>query len=156
MTGADNVRIAPAGTYWATPAVLAGPYPGSRPTWAQLEGVGITRRIDLTQGEYAIRDYHTQIDALMQTILERIQGEIDRGGLVYVHCAGGIGRTGTVIGCLLAELGETDPIARLTELRRACGIGGSSPETGEQEHMVRDWVRRTHTDPLGDLDRPVA
>ena len=73
----------------------------------------------------------------------------DRGGArpggVYVHCWGGIGRTGTVIGCVLADEGlDYDEI--IERLDR-CGGGaarrtGSAPETTSQREVIR---RRTVT-----------
>jgi protein tyrosine phosphatase len=41
---------------------------------------------------------------LMVEILDRIDAAIERGGVVYVHCWGGRGRTGTVICCWLELL----------------------------------------------------
>ena len=35
----------------------------------------------------------------MTSILQRIRQEMNAGVVVYVHFLGGIGRTGTVIGC---------------------------------------------------------
>jgi protein-tyrosine phosphatase len=55
------------------------------------------------------------------------------GDKVYVHCQGGIGRTGTVIACLLVEEGEDAEVVldRLSER--------GSPETERQKRFVREW-----------------
>jgi protein-tyrosine phosphatase len=37
----------------------------------------------------------------LRAILDRIDAELARGEVVYVHCGGGHGRTGTVVGCWL-------------------------------------------------------
>ena len=39
--------------------------------------------------------------AVMREILDEIDDALDNGGVVYVHCWGGVGRTGTVVGCHL-------------------------------------------------------
>jgi protein-tyrosine phosphatase len=60
---------------------------------------------------------------------------------VYVHCWGGIGRTGTIVGCWLAQNGHADAaLERLAHLRTRCA-GGSwpSPETDAQREVVRAW-----------------
>ena len=46
----------------------------------------------------------------MREILQAIQSQMAGGGVLYVHCWGGKGRTGVVIGCHLVQaLGmETD------------------------------------------------
>jgi protein-tyrosine phosphatase len=67
--------------------------------------------------------------------------ERERGG-VYVHCLGGVGRTGTVIGCLLIESGvaDVDIDARLRELRSGTGTGNRHrPETSAQRDVIRRW-----------------
>ena len=48
-----------------------------------------------------------------------IRDEINGGGMVYVHCWGGKGRTCTVVGCLLIDggLDYESTIARIAELR---------------------------------------
>ena len=75
--------------------------------------------------------------------MDSIRRETDGGGRVYVHCMAGIGRTGTVVGCLLAERGESDPLVRLAELRERAGLDGDSPETAKQRRMVREWLQRS-------------
>jgi protein-tyrosine phosphatase len=58
---------------------------------------------------------------------------------VYVHCRGGIGRTGTVIGCWLARNGLTGQAAldRIAELRAGTPDGYTqSPETAAQRAFV--------------------
>ena len=63
------------------------------------------------------------------------------GDPVYVHCYGGIGRTGTVVGCWLIEQGAAgdDPIATIAELRANIRFRRPSPETREQVAFVRGW-----------------
>jgi protein-tyrosine phosphatase len=52
-------------------------------------------------------------------ILARIRDETNSGGVVYLHCWGGKGRTCTVVGCLLIDdgLDYESAIARIAELR---------------------------------------
>lgn len=79
----------------------------------------------------------------MIDILRTIRDEIAAGRPVYVHCWGGIGRTGTVAGCWLVEDGLTGPeaIARIAELRwHTPDRSRSSPETGEQCDYICRWV----------------
>ena len=42
---------------------------------------------------------------VMKRILDDVDEAIAGGGLTYVHCWGGIGRTGTVVGCWLVRHG---------------------------------------------------
>jgi protein-tyrosine phosphatase len=82
--------------------------------------------------------------ALMERILATIREEMDAGRPVYVHCWGGIGRTGTVIGCWLVEQGLAgdDAVARIAELRRHTPDGHMpSPESAEQRRYICEWSR---------------
>ena len=47
----------------------------------------------------SIRNWDIPTLAMMVQILDTIDAAVAKGHSVYVHCAGGIGRTGTVVGC---------------------------------------------------------
>jgi len=80
----------------------------------------------------------------MRAILDTIDQGLAAGHNVYVHCWGGIGRTGTVVGCHLVRHGFTgdEALARIAfwwqsvEKSNRCP---QSPETNEQANFVRDW-----------------
>lgn len=81
--------------------------------------------------------------AQMQRILDTIDGANAAGQVVYVHCLGGKGRTGTVVGCYLARrglaVGEA-ALERLKELTMAAPYDfGPLPQTSEQCAFVRNW-----------------
>lgn len=81
--------------------------------------------------------------SVMTGILETIRTEIAAGRPVYLHCWGGIGRTGTVIGCWLVESGMAglDAIDRIAELRENTPDRfARSPETDEQRHYICEWA----------------
>ncbi len=64
---------------------------------------------------------------------------------MYVHCWGGVGRTGTVVGCLLAKSGVADEDigARLHELRSGTRKADRPcPEADAQRDVIRHWKRR--------------
>lgn len=138
---AEQLLPAPPGTYWVLPGrLLAGPYPSAHNIQALREaGVGVV--VDFTEeGELApysleggmravrkpIRDFSVPSEAEMVDILDSIDSELEAGSVVYLHCRGGIGRSGTVAGCLLARHGLP---------------AGRPPETAEQEALIRSWRR---------------
>jgi len=77
----------------------------------------------------------------MKSILDQIDAQLDAGRNLYIHCWGGIGRTGTVVGCYLARHGITGQAAldEIGRLRLAVPGGRESPETDEQRRMVLGW-----------------
>jgi Protein-tyrosine phosphatase len=152
--------------------LLAGEYPGSmneevaRARLRALLDCGVRTFIDLTEHDElesydevlfaeadargvtvsyhrkSIQDLGTPSAFRMRDILAAIKASVERGDPVYVHCWGGIGRTGTVVGCWLTERGQAndDAIAAIAALRkgiRKCGT--PSPETSEQVAFVREW-----------------
>jgi protein-tyrosine phosphatase len=89
----------------------------------------------------------------MTKILNTIQEEIAAGRPVYVHCWGGVGRTGTVIGCWLVEQGLSGAAAidRIAELRKNTPDGSKrSPQTDEQCRYICEWSSEPTRRPDGD------
>ena len=79
----------------------------------------------------------------MASILTTIREETEAGRPVYVHCWGGVGRTGTVVGCWLAEQGltGTEALERIAEIRQHTPDGHRrSPETEAQRSFVCEWL----------------
>ena len=80
----------------------------------------------------------------MEAMLGLITSQMEQGHGVYVHCWGGVGRTGTVLGCLAVERGapQGDVIAGLARVRaRTRRAGREAPETNEQRRFVGSWRR---------------
>ena len=131
---------------------------------------GIDHFIDLTEAEEPLEPYdqiakeearlmgkevkwerHSIVDVSipkspeqMTGILDAVDAAMDSGDTVYLHCWGGIGRTGTVIGCWLVRHGLTGEEALAQVAQWWSGMakaywGGSSPETHEQREYVRGW-----------------
>ena len=80
----------------------------------------------------------------MQHLLNILDQALEAGHTVYVHCWGGVGRTGTVVGCYLVRHGMTGDEA-LDWLRgvwpsvEQSAWHTSTPETREQQRYVRNW-----------------
>jgi protein-tyrosine phosphatase len=82
----------------------------------------------------------------MNTILSHIDDVIETGGVLYVHCWGGIGRTGTTIGCYLVRQGESgqdalQDLARLWPSMAKSDRYPMTPQTDEQMAYVRNWEK---------------
>jgi hypothetical protein len=90
-----------------------------------------------------IPDLRAPSRELMVTILDRIDHAISQDEPVFVHCWGGKGRTGTVVGCFLARHGFAmgkDALQKIKELRRHDPTSRDpSPETDSQRRLVKYW-----------------
>jgi hypothetical protein len=141
---------------------------GARRKVQQLLSAGVTFFLDLTEeGEYGLEPYAPLLDEgatpgggpvvhrrmpipdggtptveEMARILDTIDAAIEGGHTVYVHCWGGIGRTGTVVGCYLVRHGSSGREALDEIARRREGTPDGhrrSPENDEQAQRILDW-----------------
>jgi hypothetical protein len=140
---------------------------------ATVLDAGITCFIDLTTSDDPLDPYHRELAELarargvsaryqrlgftdmdvptpahMTRILDAIDDALAAGERPYVHCWGGVGRTGTVVGCFLVRHGMNGEEA-LAEVERLFGTMspekvaahyGESPQTWEQCDFVRNWT----------------
>ena len=83
-----------------------------------LGSVATARALDLRHVSFPVPDLGVVADAEYYTITATIEKALRRGG-VYVHCWDGVGRTGTVLGCVLVDQGLSyeEAIKRLATLR---------------------------------------
>jgi predicted protein tyrosine phosphatase len=89
-----------------------------------------------------IRDFSTPSVVEMMAILNQIDEWLNAGKTVFVHCYGGIGRTGMVVGCYLVRKGmpPRQALQRIAELRRGTPDGWRrSPETDQQVEFLLNW-----------------
>ncbi len=150
---------------------LAGEYPGAaledeaRARLTRLLNLGIDFFIDLTReaeldpyellvlseaqargrqihyNRLPVTDFSIPTQAEMVKILDTIDRALAQGRRVYLHCWGGIGRTGTAVGCYLVRHGldGASALERLAVLRRGIPFARPSPETLEQARFVLNW-----------------
>jgi len=107
-----------------------------------LKQVASNSGVDVHYSRMPIGDMSVPSHEMMRDILRTIDVEIAAGRRVYVHCWGGIGRTGTVAGCWLVQQGHDrdDVLRRIKELRaRTPDAGVESPQTEDQREFVRSW-----------------
>jgi len=160
-------------SYWVEPGrFLAGEYPGyGEQLYQRLDAYldfGINTFIDLTDpnelppylpmlkeqasyydtdihyNRFTITDHGIPTTKTMQAILDEIDSSLAAGHKVYMHCWGGIGRTGIAVGCYLVRHGRTgqQALAQLAEWWK--GVPKSqlwphSPETERQMEFVLNW-----------------
>jgi hypothetical protein len=115
------------------------PYRTALLSLAQEKGV------EITMSRFPVQDLGVPKREGMKAILDDIDRAIDSGRPVYLHCWGGLGRTGTVVGCWLARHGisrKKGALRKLAELRMsAANAGQESPQTAQQRRMVVEWQK---------------
>lgn len=157
-------------TYWVQAGrLLAGPCPGSDAHLDALAAAGVTCILNLQEPDEVnhagepfrdytvpyrarmngrelrflrmpVRDFSVPSPQGMAAILDVLDAALAEGHTVYVHCWGGKGRTGTVVGCWLARHGLASGQAALDRVQQLrAGLQGESPESEEQRAMVRGW-----------------
>ncbi len=93
---------------------------------------------------FSIGDYGLPSPEKMKTILDTIDAALAAGRKIYVHCWGGVGRTGTTVGCYLVRHGSTgdEALGQIAEWWRDVPKSARfphSPETAAQTQFIRDW-----------------
>jgi hypothetical protein len=101
---------------------------------------------------FPIGDFGLPTADLMTSILNTIDTELQAGRKIYLHCWGGIGRTGTTVGCYLIRRGKTgeEALSQLAEWWKAVPksqLHPHSPETHEQREFIRNWEKHEHKSP---------
>lgn len=100
--------------------------------------------IEIQHKRMTITDFDIPTPEMMKTVLEEIDSALAAGRNVYVHCFGGIGRTGTVVGCYLVRHGHTGQEA-LNQLAQwwqdvpKSRFWPRTPETNQQIKFIRNW-----------------
>lgn len=168
--------------YWVPGMdLVAGEYPGAREgrpekgKLATLRSMGVTAFVDLTEPHelppyrermeriwgrtqvqhhrFAIPDLSIPSDPMvMASALDHIQQSLNEGHRIYLHCMGGVGRTGLTVACLLTRNGlpaktALDVVASL--FQKTPKRHRRSPETPEQRDFVLAWPS---LDPGANLD----
>jgi ADP-ribosylglycohydrolase len=164
--------------------LLVGEHPGSRSRAQSMERLrrfleaGVTCFIDLTEpremsGYEMLLPFETptgrRVEYLREPIIDHgvpadretmgrivamIDGALDTGHCVYLHCRAGIGRSAMAAGCWLAErnaVGGEAALVELADLWPQCVQSRSwrnVPETPEQAAFVRSWQPLRLTGPL--------
>jgi protein-tyrosine phosphatase len=107
-----------------------------------LVDLGRKEGVEISVKRFPIRDLDVPSAETMNAILDEIDRCMGQGAAVYIHCWGGRGRTGTVVGCYLVRHGLTGEgaLRRIAELRRNQPDGHlPSPEMRDQVKMVKGW-----------------
>jgi protein-tyrosine phosphatase len=154
-------------SYLVAERLVAGEYPGAadpdlaRSRLRAFTEQGVTTFVDLTHPADALTPYEHLLEAgarrlahpivdfgtttipHMTRILDDVDAALEGADSVYVHCWGGVGRTGTVVGCWLVRhrLDGGDPLRAIARLRRRVpDAWAASPQTPAQRAMVTEWT----------------
>jgi len=92
-----------------------------------------------THHSFPIKDVNIPSPAQLLAILDTITQAVTAGQRVYIHCWGGIGRTGVVVACWYIRngLSAADALAKLAHVRS--GLHRTSPEVAIQFAFVYEW-----------------
>ncbi len=127
------------------------PYAGALAEEAAARGICV-RTV-----RHPVRDMSVPAAGGLERIVAELEGAVERGEPAYVHCWGGIGRTGTAVASFLARRhGVTgdEALALLDVLWQAVPksrVFTDSPQTEEQRRAVRRFAA---TGPDGPAEAP--
>ena len=98
----------------------------------------------ITHLRFSFPDFGVPVPETMLATLDAIDAALAEGRTVYLHCVGGIGRTGTTVGCWFIRHGmqPSDALLRLNELYQTAEqsfLSPHSPESDEQARFILNW-----------------
>ena len=102
--------------------------------------------LDVKYYRFPVKDFGLPAHDRMKSILDKIDESLQTGHKLYLHCWGGIGRTGTTVGCYLVRRGRTgeEALKQLAEWWTKVPKSyyhRQSPETQEQADFIRNWAK---------------
>jgi SAM-dependent methyltransferase len=108
---------------------------------------------DVSHLQFSFPDFHIPTPEAMTAALDAIDAALAEGHKVYLHCVGGIGRTGTTVGCWLIRHGmkPAEALARLRALYATSAqsaLAPRSPEADEQVEFILNWKEPSPLPPL--------
>ena len=110
----------------------------------QMKSIAESMGANVTFERIPIRDMRSSSRVEMIRILDQIDDHIEKKMPVYIHCWGGRGLTGTVVGCYLARhkyASGQKVLELIKDLRKYTEDHNQpSPETTGQIDMVLSWV----------------
>jgi len=117
--------------------------------------------MEISYKRFPIPDLGLPESGQMTAILDAIDSALADGRRVYLHCWGGVGRTGTAVGCYLVHHGLTGAQAldQLAQWWRSVPKHmhfARSPETDEQVQFIHSWQQRSSPSSLGGDERKRA
>jgi hypothetical protein len=115
---------------------------GLEPYAQLLEEEAMARDRRVVYRRLPIPDMDVPTTERMLEIQQAIEAALESGRTVYVHCLGGLGRTGTVLGCYLVEheVSVAEALAEIQRRRRWTKDGWKkSPQTPAQVDFVKRW-----------------
>ncbi|HEX8993183.1 MAG TPA: hypothetical protein VF784_15990 [Anaerolineales bacterium] len=113
-----------------------------------LEERGRRLGVHVAYQVFPMQDRSIPDRVVMRSLLDALDTAISAGRNVYLHCWGGVGRTGMAVGCYLVRHGHTgrealDQIAAWWQTDPRRFDHPQSPETAEQARFVLDWPEAT-------------
>ena len=124
---------------WETDTLVLLPEPHELARWKVPGIVAAAEEAGIAVRGYPVVDVDLPADRVSyRALLDALHGELRAGRSVVVACVGGLGRTGTLVGCLLRDAGLTADAA--VAAVRAARPG--TIETAAQVRYVHEWPAR--------------
>jgi hypothetical protein len=100
--------------------------------------------IPVSHQRFSIGDFGIPSVDQMKLTLDTLDAALQDSRKVYIHCWGGVGRTGTTVGCFLERHGKTgeEALAQLSNWWQQVPkhiLHPRSPETDDQVKFIHNW-----------------